>query len=125
MRKAKYSVLLILCFFALTACTAALQQAWDGKTDDEKARIVVSGLQKTLDQKFTEAKGLVAVNPQYQDLWKKEIVPAFDKANKTLKSFSELAQTGKLEPAAVYVRYKPDIDALMLSLIKIGMKEGK
>ncbi len=121
MKRKFVSVIMLMLF--LSGCTAALQNAWNSKTPDEQARIIVSGLQKTLNQKFDEAKALVVVNPQYNDLWKKNILPAFDKANRTLFSFSSLSQAGTLTPTAVYTKYKPDIDALMLYLIKLGMKE--
>jgi hypothetical protein len=119
-RKLMFGILILA--FLFSGCTAALQQAWDSKTPDEQARIVVSGLQKSLNQKFDEAKAVVAMNPQYQELWKLQIVPAFDKANKTLAKLLILANSGKTDPATVYAAYKPELDALMLYLIKIGMK---
>ena len=125
MKKRKLAIVFVLMAFLVAGCTAALQNAWNSKTPDEQARIIVSGLQKTLNQKFDEAKALVVVNPQYQEMWKKNILPAFDRANKTLRSFSELSFTGALTPAIVYAKYKPDIDALMLYLLKIGMKGGE
>jgi hypothetical protein len=124
--KRKVIYTLVLALFLLGGCTAVLQQAWNSKTPDEQARIIVSGLQKTLDQKFVEAKALVDTNPtKYGNLWKKNIVPAFDKANKTLKVIATLAQQSKIDPAQVYIQYKPDIDALMLYLIQLGMKGDK
>ncbi len=124
MKKKLFLGLLAVCFVA-SGCTAALQNAWDGKTDDEKARIIVSGLQKTLSQKFDEAKAFVTANPQYQDIWKKDIVPAFDRCNTTLGKLAKLAQAGTLDPATVYSTYKPEFDALVLYLAKLGMKGGK
>ena len=107
----------------LAGCTAALQQAWNSKTPDEQARIIVSGLQKTLNTKFDEAKALVDSNPsKYKETWQKDIIPLFDRANKTLKNAAILAQQGKADPATVYAMYKPDIDALMVYLLKLGMK---
>jgi len=123
MKRRMLLVSVVLVLFLLASCAAALQQGWNSRTPDEQARIIVGGLQDTLDAKFDEAKAFVAVNPQHQNLWKKNIIPAFDKANKTLKGTAELAQQSKISPADVYAKYKPDIDALMLYLVQIGLEK--
>jgi type II secretory pathway component PulK len=130
MKRVSLVVMVVLSMFLLSSLlsgcslfqSTTVQESWNKLTPDEQARVIVGGLQKNLDQKFDEAKAIVVANPQYQDLWKTKIVPAFDKANKNLKSISELTQIGKMTPDQVYLKFKPELDTLMLYLIMLGMK---
>lgn len=125
-KKVSMAAVVLMTMFLLASCSMfqqqTIQESWNKLTPDEQARVVVGGLQKNLNQKFDEGKAIVVANPQHQALWKGQIVPAFDKANKTLKSVSDLAQAGKITPEGVYAKFKPDLDALILLALQLGLK---
>lgn len=126
LRRTRLAVVLIMVMFLLSACSLfqqqTLKESWNKLTPDEQARIIVGGLQTTLDTKFDEGVALVKANPQLQPVWKDKVLPAFDKANKTLKDIAELAQAGKITPEGVYTKFKGDFDALILYALQMGLK---
>lgn len=130
---AKVGMIIFLALaLSLSACAGmtpraagpSLQDQWSKLTPDQQARVVIGGLQKQLDLQFDQAKVIVAANPQYAPVWKSEIVPLFDKANKALKALAETAITVQLTPEAVYAKMQPMINELAIKLMSIGMQKG-
>lgn len=125
-RSTRMVMVLFLVMFLMTSCSLfkdqTLKESWNKLTPDEQARIIVGGFQNTLDTKVVEGIALVKANPQIEPAWKTRVLPAFDKANKTLKSITELAQAGKITPEEVYTKFKQDFDQLILYALQIGLK---
>lgn len=110
-------MLLILTF--LVSCVG-IQEKWNALTPDQKARVVVNDLQNQLNTLFDTGKAYITANPQYQDKWKKQIVPAFDVANKGLLSAMTLAKSGQITPDQVYAQIQPVLNSVVNLLISIG-----
>lgn len=111
--------LVMVLFLSLVAC-AGVQEKWNKLTPDEKARIVIGDIQGQLDNFFTTGKAYVTANPKYQDKWKKEIVPAFDVANKALAGVITLSRTKPLTPDMVYATVQAQVNNVLALLIQIG-----
>lgn len=112
-------LLVMVVFLSLVAC-AGVQEKWNALTPDEKARVVVNDIQAQLNTLFDTGKAYVMANPKYQDKWKKEIIPAFDLANKTLASANILAKAGKITPDQVYGQVQPVLNSVIALLVSIG-----
>ncbi len=103
---------------------ASTKASWDKLTPDEQARVVVSGMQKQLDTLFEVGLDYVVVHPQYKDKWWKEILPAFDKANKMLRTIEEAARLGTMTPERALSQAGPLIQAVNNMLVSIGAIGG-
>ena len=114
MKRKLFAIWLML---LLVAC-AGVQEKWNTLTPDQKARVVINDLQAQLDKKFDETKAYVALKPELQAVWKSDIVPAFDVANRALKSSMVLAQAGKIGPDQVYATVSP----LMANVVNLLLK---
>ena len=121
--KLKVIAILILFLAFSLACSQGFQAKWNALTPDEKARVIINDLQSQLNTKFDEAKAIVTLKPEYQTIWKTEIVPAFDMANKALKSASILAQQGKMTPDEVYAQITPLIAKVVNLTAKLTVKK--
>lgn len=74
---------------------ATLQQKWDKATDDERARITVSQIQKSLKTTAVLAQAFVASNPKFQNDWKTKVLPMFETANNILGDLIKKGQAGQ------------------------------
>jgi len=118
MRKVRLVIPLLL-VLVLLSC-AGLQEKWNALTPDQKARIVINDIQGQLDNSFTQGKAYVAANPKYSEKWKKEIVPAFDVANKALASAIQIGKTKPITPDFVYMQVTVQVNQVLNLLIQIG-----
>jgi hypothetical protein len=112
-------VVLILALFLVASC-AMLKPKWDNLTSDEKARVILDGMQEQLNGLWNTANAYVAANPQYQDMWKVNGIPAFDAANKAIRSTVEIAMVEKITPNIVYDRVQPAINSVIGFLVSVG-----
>jgi hypothetical protein len=112
-------VVLVLALFLVASC-AALKPKWNNLTPDEKARIILDGMQEQLNGLWNTANAYVAANPQYQDMWKVNGIPAFDAANKAIRSTVEIAMTEKITPNIVYDKVQPAINSVIGFLVSVG-----
>lgn len=112
---------LVLLFLASCVPMGAVQDKWNKLTPGEKARVILGGIQKDLDQKFDQGKAYVTLYPQHQAKWKTRIVPAFDTANKTLAASIQLAMAEKLSPDQAYAKMQPLITQVLVLLVEIGV----
>jgi hypothetical protein len=117
------TVVVLLVSLLLFSC-AGIQGKWNALSPDEKARVVVSGMQNQLENLFDTGKAYVGANPQYKEVWKTRAVPAFDLANSTLRAVEVTAQVKGTAPAAIYQQMQPLIDKVMSLLIEIGAIKG-
>ena len=119
MRKIRlvFPVLLLL---VLVACTGTVQQQWNALAPADQAKIILNQAQDQLTDNFRISKEYIAARPQYQAIWKAEIVPAFDLANKSIKSGLNLAATGAITPDKVYTEIMPLVKAVITKLVAIG-----
>jgi len=119
MRRA--SVVLLMCI-VLAGCSyfGTVQSKWNALTPDEKARIIVSDLQGQLNNLFDTGKTYVTSKPEYQNIWKSTIVPAFDQANKSIATVIALGKTQTLTPDYVYSVVNPRLQEVLNYLVKIG-----
>jgi len=113
----------ILLLLLLVSC-ATIQEQWNKLTPDEKARIVINDLQTQLSNLWETGKTYVDANPQYQEKWKKEIVPIFDSANKNLKVAITLSKVNQITPDVVYQNIQPAINSIIIMLVQIGAIKG-
>lgn len=117
--KAMRILVLVLALFLVASC-AALKPKWDNLTPDEKARVILDGMQEQLNGLWKTGNEYVAANPQYKDMWKINGIPAFDAANKSLKTTIEIAMTEKITPNVVYEKVQPAINGVIGFLVSIG-----
>ena len=118
MKRLRISIAVLVCL-ALVAC-AGIQAKWNALTPDQKARVVISDLQGQLNGLFDQGKAYVAAKPQHQALWKSQIVPAIDQANKAIKTVIDLGKIKTLTPDYVYLTINPRIAGVVAWLVQIG-----
>lgn len=114
--KRKLSVLVFLLMIVLIGCAG--NQA--NLTPDETARVAIASIQRQLDTTFDSAKLYVELKPQYQEKWKKEIIPAFDAANKTLKIVIDMNQIQAMTAEEVRDYVKEQMNLVLILLNEIG-----
>lgn len=116
MQRKLLSLVLCLTLVILVGCAAQ----WELLTPDQKARATTDMIQIQLEETFDQAKAYIDVHPEHLEVWKAEIVPAFDLANKALKDVIELAQMEEITPAEVRARVNPLVNRVIIFLHKIG-----
>jgi hypothetical protein len=119
-KSAKVILTIFMLTFLIFIGCAGIQEKWNALTPDEKARVVLNDLQSQLNTLFDTGKAYITANPQYQNKWKTQIVPAFDVANKSLASAMTLAKSGQLTPDQVYAQVQPVINSVINLLVSIG-----
>ena len=117
MRKRQISLLLILLF--LFACTT-VQTDYNKLTLDEKVRFKIGVAQSQLETLFDSGKSYVNIHPEYQVTWKTKVIPAFDTANKTLRTIILMEQQGTITPETIDSQMNPLIDSITNLLLGIG-----
>lgn len=115
MRKVKLTVVMLLALMILASCAG--QQI----TKDQEARILLNSIQVNLATLFDTGLAMSKTKPEYQVIWKAKINPAFDVANKAVKSAMELAKAGKYTPADVNAKITPLVNAVIAYLAQIGV----
>ena len=120
MRKIKFVVPALLLLVLLVACTQNIQEQWNLLAPADQAKVILSQLQDQLADNFRIGQDYIASKPQHQAVWKAEIVPAFDFANKAIKSSLNLAAEGKITPDIVYREVMPSVKAVLTKLVAIG-----
>jgi len=118
-RKIFYASLVLMLTFLLVGC-GTLQEQWNKRTPDERARIITNGIQDQLNDSFDVSKAYVTANPKYQEKWIKEIAPAFKIANETTADVLLLAKSGQITPDQVYAKLSPLINKVTNYLVSIG-----
>lgn len=106
---------LVAAVFLFAGCAA-----WDALSPDEKARATVDMMQIQLEETFDQAKAYVELHPEYADVWKAKVVPAFDLANKALADAIELAQKEQITPADIRAKVNPLVNRVIIYLHEIG-----
>ena len=94
---------------------------WSALTPEQKARAVADEIQDQLIDLYDTSKAYLSLHPEYETKWKAEILPAFDLANRSLKSTMELARMEVITPDEVRTRMIPFINSLVLYLVEIGL----
>ena len=90
----KYNrIFIITLMFLLVGC-ATLQQRWSMATEDERARLVLFGFQKSLKTTLQTGIDYVAIHPEKRADWQKKIIPMFDATNKILLDLLLKGQAG-------------------------------
>jgi len=116
------SVILILIVLLLTGCST-LQKKWDGATEDERARIVLSQSQKSLATLFSAGQAFVDLKPEYKNDWQTKFKPAFSVVNKVLADLIAKGKRGeKLTYVDVTAAVGSKLDELQKLLIAWGVK---
>lgn len=118
MRKVRILSVVLTCLLLLSC--AGLQAQWNKLSPDQKASIILNGLQDELSATFDSGKAYVQANPKYQDIWRQKIVPAFDVANKALTNAIKLASSGKMTDTEVYGNIQPLVTSTLNLLTSIG-----
>jgi len=124
----KLALQILLCLVLVVGCATTqnnIQEQWEALAPDEKTRIVCSDLQGRIDSLLDSGIAYVAARPQYKEKWQKEIIPAFDVANKMLKTVMILAQQGEMTPDKVYAEIQPLINSIITLMVSIGWVEAK
>ena len=123
MRKIKLLSVLAVALLVVAACTATVQEQWDALASADQAKIILSQMQDQLTDNFRIAKEYIAARPQHDAVWKAEIVPAFDLANKAIKSALNLVAEGTITPDKVYTEVMPLVKIVLTKLVAIGAIE--
>jgi hypothetical protein len=119
MRRVRIGVI-VLVLLGLVACTQNIQEQWNALTPSEQARVILNQAQDDLSDNFRIAKDYITARPQYDAVWKAEIVPAFDLANKAIKAGLNLAVVGDITPDKVYAEIMPLVKQVLTKLVQIG-----
>ena len=112
--------------------TTQKQQAASALTLDQKARLVVDGLQGQIEADWKSCKIYVDASPDpaVKATWKTTIVPLFNKANKTLGTMIGVAglvagtASGNMTPEQVQAKMQPILTDLIKQLIAIGFRKA-
>ena len=137
-RKLCHVLILIMLCVALSApgcgylLTQPQQTALAALTPDQKARLVVDGLQGQLEADWKSCMAYVnaSTNPAVKATWKITIVPLFDKANKTLGTMIGVAglvagtASGNMTPEQVQAKMQPILIDLIKQLVAIGYRKA-
>ena len=83
MKRKALPILIAIMLFASLSC-ATLQQKWGQATEDEKARLVLFGLQKSVKTTLETGIAYVVLHPDKKSEWQAKVIPMFDAANKIL-----------------------------------------
>jgi hypothetical protein len=116
------SILVLFLLAGFVSGCAGLKAQWSSLPSDDKARIIVDDMQSQLNTAFDTADAYVKANPQYAEKWQKEILPAFDVANKAIKTSIDLAKAGKITYDDVLADARPLFNAVISLLQSIGVK---
>ena len=119
-KKGLFFVTILLIF--MVGC-AGLMEKWKALTPDQKARTTIDFLQEELDNHFDVTKAYVDANPDLEQRWKDEGVPAFDLANKAIKDIIDLGQLEELTPDQVRAKVMPFINKVIAFMVKLGIIE--
>lgn len=87
---------------------------------NKEARRILNDLQNHLNNLFDTGKEYVTVNPQYQEMWKTQILPAIELANKTIGNTIKLYRQEELTPNKVHSIVQPYINGVIFLLMQIG-----
>ncbi len=82
----KRKFLPILIAFVLLASfgCATLKDSWNKATEDERARLVLFGLQKSVKTSLETGIAYVVLHPEKKADWRAKVIPMFDTVNKIL-----------------------------------------
>lgn len=116
-RKFAVSVLVSLVLLAGVSCVT-LQEQWNKRTPDEQARIILNGFQKQLDVALDQGISYIAGHPEYKEVWKVQVLPAFNVANQAIKT----AIIAKSAPEKVYSEILPLLQKAFTLANGIGLK---
>ncbi len=92
MKRKALPILIAVVLLACMSCVT-LQQRWGTATEDERARLVLFGLQKSLKTSLQVGIDYVALHPEKKADWQKKIIPMFDATNKILLDLETRGQT--------------------------------
>jgi len=119
MKKKCLALVIVVLMIASCATIADLQAAWNKLTPDGKARIIAGGFQEQLTTLFDQGKAYVTANPDKQEIWKGQVVPCFDVANKSLRTYM-ISQSGT--PEQIYKEIPPLIQSVITALKAMGVE---
>jgi hypothetical protein len=115
-----FTMLLVVTFGLMLSSCASLQNQWNSKTPDEKARIIIGGMQADLKSKLEIGRSYVEKNPQYIELWNTKILPTFKLANETLNMLIQLGKNQPLTEMKIYESMSPYLNQIVNYLVQIG-----
>ena len=94
MKRKLIPILLIVILWSMVGC-ATLKDQWGKATEDERARLVLFGLQKSLKTTLQTGIDYVAIHPEKKADWQKKIIPMFDATNKILLDLEVKGASGQ------------------------------
>jgi len=83
MKRKVLPILLVIVLMSAFSC-ANLQTQWGKATEDERARLILFGFQKSLKTTLQVGIDYVAIHPEKKADWQKKVIPMFDATNKIL-----------------------------------------
>jgi ABC-type Fe3+-hydroxamate transport system substrate-binding protein len=122
----KRSICLFFVLVLLAGCATMtnLQTSWNKLTPNDKARVVVGGFQDQLNNLFDIGKVYVLANPDKAEQWKTKVIPAFDTANKSLRTYIIMVGMGTATPEMVFKEIPAMITSITDLLKVMGVKVG-
>ncbi len=114
-------LVVVLCIMFLLAGCATFQEKWNALERNEKARVIVAGVQTELESLFDAGKAYVDANPDKKDMWKKQVVPAFDTANKTIAAYIVFIGKGEATPEGAVNTLFPLLKSIVNLLAAMGL----
>jgi len=101
-------------------CAADLQEKWNALSPGDQAKIILNQAQDQLTDSFRIGRDYVKSRPEFDGVWKSQIVPGFDVANKSILAALNMAGTGVVTPEKVYAEVMPLVKAVLDKLVEIG-----
>jgi len=117
----KKSIVIGICLLFVLASCATFQDKWNGLQQNEKARVIVGGVQKELNDLFDIGKAYVDANPDKKEMWKGQVVPAFDTANKTIAAYIVFIGKGEATPEGAVNTLFPLLKSVVNLLASMGL----
>jgi hypothetical protein len=122
----KRSICLFFVLVLLAGCATMtnLQTSWNKLTPNDKARVVVGGFQDQLNNLFDLGRVYVLAHPEKAEQWKTKVIPAFDTANKSLRTYIIMVGMGTATPEMVFKEIPAMIVSVVDLLTVMGVKVG-
>jgi len=117
----KKSIVIGICLLFVLASCATFQEKWNALGRNERARVIVAGVQTELESLFDAGKAYVTANPDKQEMWKKQVIPAFDTANKSIAAYIVFIGKGEATPEGAVNTLFPLLKSVVNLLASMGL----
>ena len=118
-------ILILLTFILMMGCSMIQSNVWKNATEDEKARLVLNDMQKTVDTLLDLGAIYVSTHPDKKADWQARVLPMFKSVNGMIGENLKLAKLnqGKVTIAQVLAAIQPKLNELEVIAITWGFSK--